>query len=74
MLDSVSLKLKGDFADSHVTTDPVVLSLKNGEACIIRIIADIGTKMPVDVDYNGSVVIPQLGISIADFVIRRLPD
>lgn len=74
MSGSVSLQLKGDFANCHVTTEPENLTLKNGEGCIIRIIAKIGSKMPVDADHTGSVVIPELGLTIADFIIRRLPD
>jgi hypothetical protein len=74
MSGSVNLEVVGDFPGCKVVTDPEVLSLKNGEGCIIRILADIGARTPVDTDHPGSVVIPELGITIADFVIRRLPD
>ncbi len=71
---SVSLQVSGDFADSLVTVEPEILSLKNGEGAIIRILVTIGKQMLDGVDHHGTVLIPELGITIAEFVIHKLPD
>ena len=74
MSGSVTLGLNGDFADSEVTVEPDRLSLKNGEGASIRIRAKIGGKTSVEQDYRGTVVINELGIQLAEFIVRRLPD
>jgi hypothetical protein len=74
MSGSVTLSINGDFADSKVTVEPDTLSLKNGEGAIIRILATIGSKTSVDQDYQGAVRINELGIQLAEFIVRRLPD
>jgi hypothetical protein len=74
MSGTVTLQAVGDFAGTKVTVDPETLTLKNGEGAIIRILAAIGKQTPVDVDHPGIVVIPELGLQIAEFMVRRLPD
>lgn len=74
MSGTVTLQAVGDFADTKVSVDPETLTLKNGEGAIIRVLASIGNKTPVDVDHPGMVVIPELGLQVAEFVVRRLAD
>lgn len=74
MEGTVTLRAVGEFADSNIKIEPETLSLKNGEGAIIRILATIGKKLSVEEDYRGTVVIPELGLQVAEFVVRRLPD
>lgn len=74
MSGTVTLGIKGEFSNSVVTVEPDTLTLKNGEGCIIRILAKIGNKMPVDEDFRGTVIINELGMQLSEFIVRRLPD
>lgn len=71
---TATLKVMGDFGDSKITVEPDTLTLKTGESAIVRIVAKIGAKAPVEAQTPGAVMIHELGIPVAEFVVCRLPD
>lgn len=74
MEGTVTMKVRGEFAGAKVRVEPERLSLKNGEGAIIRILATIGDQVPVNEKHPGVVVVPELGMQVAEFVVCRLPD
>lgn len=71
---TATLKVMGDFGDSEVSVEPDTLTLKTGESAIVRIVARIGAQTPVEAQQPGAVIVNELGISVAEFVVCRLPD
>jgi len=71
---NVHLVVQGELDERHVRTDPARFTLKPGEGTIVRILATIDEKLPVDRDHVGSVVAPGLSNQGVPFIVRRLPD
>lgn len=71
---NVHLVVQGELDERHVRTDPARFTLKPGEGTIVRILATIDEKLPVDRDHVGSVVTPGLSSQGVPFIVRRLPD
>lgn len=71
---TVSLQVVGDFPGMEVSMDPETLSMAVNESAIVRILAKITARATENVDYPGLVRIPELGMDVAEFVVRRLPD
>jgi len=74
MSGTVSLIINGDFAEASVEPEPKSLSLEAGESAIVRILVDIDDSLEVNKNYSGSMIIPELGVKVAEFIVRRLPD
>lgn len=68
----VHLVVQGELDERHVRVDPARLKLKAGESAIVRILASIDDKMPVDRDHVGTVVAPGLSNQGVPFIVRRL--
>lgn len=45
-----------------------------GEPGIIRIMATLHDRLPEGVSYPGVVLLEELNVKVADFVLQRLPD
>lgn len=71
---TVTFQIVGEFSKARVETDPATLSLNVDESTIVRVLAHIDTSLEVNKDYAGVVMIPELGLKLTDFVVRRLPD
>lgn len=71
---NVHLVVQGELDERVVSVDPARLTLKPGESAIVRILARIDDKLPVDRDHVGSVVAPGLTNQGVPFIVRRLPD
>ncbi len=71
---NVHLLVQGELAEPAVTVDPARLTLKAGDSAIVRILARIDDKLPVDRDHVGSVVAPGLTSQGVPFIVRRLSD
>ena len=70
----VHLVVQGELDERHVRVEPARLKLKAGESAIVRILASIDQKLPVDRDHVGSVVAPGLSNQGVPFIVRRLAD
>jgi|GEM_PF-2233944 len=71
---NVHLVVQGELDERTVSVDPARLVLKPGENAIVRILARIDDKLPVDHDHVGSVVAPGLTNQGVPFIVRRLAD
>jgi len=71
---NVHLVVQGELDERTVSVDPARLVLKPNESTIVRILARIDDKLPVDHDHVGSVVAPGLTNQGVPFIVRRLPD
>lgn len=74
MSGTVSLQVQGDFGNTRVQVEPENLTLAVGEGAIVRVIAHMDKHLEENRDYPGTVIIPELGLKVTDFIIRRLPD
>lgn len=70
----LTLRVLGEFADTKVWTEPASLSLQDGKAEVVRVMAKIGKKTEADHDVPGSVTLAELDRKVTDFVLRKLPD
>lgn len=71
---SISLQIQGEFEGVELSVDPAKLDLEIGANELVRILASITSKAPVGKDIAGVVMIPELGLRVAEFVVRRLAD
>jgi len=71
---SVHLIVQGELDERVVQVEPARLALKQGEGAIVRILARIDEKLPVNQDLLGSIVAPGLSNQGVPFIVRRLPD
>jgi hypothetical protein len=71
---NVHLVVQGELDERTVSVDPARLVLKPSESTIVRILARIDDKLPVDHDHIGSVVAPGLTNQGVPFIVRRLAD
>jgi hypothetical protein len=71
---SISLQIQGEFEGIELSVDPATLDMEIGANELVRILATITTKTPIDKDMSGVVIIPELGLRVAEFVVRRLAD
>jgi hypothetical protein len=71
---NVHLVVQGELDERHVRVDPSRLVLKPGAGTVVRILAQIDEKLPVDRDHVGSVVAPGLSAQAIPFIVRRLAD
>jgi hypothetical protein len=71
---SVHLVVQGELDERVVSVDPARLKLKPGESTIVRILARIDDKLPLDKDHVGTVVAPGLSSQGVPFIVRRLAD
>ncbi|RDH84490.1 MAG: hypothetical protein DIZ80_03150 [endosymbiont of Galathealinum brachiosum] len=71
---TVTLQVKGEFSGAKVVSDPETLSLDVGESAIVRVLVKIDNNLKENTDYPGVVVIPELGLKVTEFVVRRLPE
>lgn len=74
MSGTVTLCIEGDFPGIDVKVEPETLTMAKDESTIIRILAHMTNKLPVDIDFPGIVKIAEMDMKIAEFVVRRLPD
>ena len=71
---AVHLVVQGEVDERHVQVEPARLSLKPGEGAIVRILARIDEKLPLEQDLPGAVVAPGLSSQGVPFIVRRLAD
>jgi hypothetical protein len=71
---AVHLVLQGEVDERHVRVEPSRLNLKPGEGAIVRILARIDEKLPLEQDLPGAVVAPGLSSQGVPFIVRRLAD
>lgn len=71
---SISLQIQGDFEGVELDVDPAKLDLDVDANELVRILATFTSKAPVEKDMTGVVIIPELGLRVAEFVVRRLAD
>jgi len=71
---SISLQIQGDFEGINLEVDPAKLDLEVDANELVRILATFTSKAPVEKDMTGVVMIPELGLRVAEFVVRRLAD
>jgi hypothetical protein len=71
---NVHLVIQGELDERVVSVDPARFTLNPGESTIVRILARIDDKLPVDHDHVGLVVAPGLTNQGVPFIVRRLPD
>lgn len=71
---AVHLVLQGEVDERHVRVEPARLNLKPGEGAIVRILARIDEKLPLEQDLPGAVVAPGLSSQGVPFIVRRLAD
>lgn len=71
---AVHLVLQGEVDERHVQVEPARLNLKPGEGAIVRILARIDEKLPLEQDLPGAVVAPGLSSQGVPFIVRRLAD
>lgn len=74
MSGTVTLQVKGDFSGAKVVSEPKTLSLDIGENAIVRVLVKIDNNLEENKDYPGVLIIPELGLKVTEFVVRRLPD
>lgn len=70
----IPLQIQGEFEGVELSVDPAKLDLEIGANELVRILASITSKAPVGKDMAGVVMIPELGLRVAEFVVRRLAD
>ena len=72
---SISLQIQGEFEGTKIELDPnSKLELDINANALVRILAKITDKTPINQDMPGVVIIPELGLRVAEFVVRRLED
>lgn len=71
---SISLQIQGDFEGVELDVDPAKLDLDVDANELVRILATFTSKAPIEKDMAGVVIIPELGLRVAEFVVRRLAD
>lgn len=71
---AVHLVLQGEVDERHVRVEPARLNLKPGEGAIVRILARIDEKLPLEQDLPGAVVAPGLSSQGVPFIVRRLAE
>ncbi len=71
---NVHLVVQGELGEPHVRVDPERITLQPGAGAIVRVLAAIDARLPVDRDHVGSVVAPGLSSQGVPFIVRRLPD
>lgn len=71
---AVHLVVQGEVDERHVRVEPARLNLKPGEGAIVRILARIDEKLPLEQDLPGAVVAPGLSSQGVPFIVRRLAD
>lgn len=71
---TVSMQFNTEFEGVSLEVEPSELTLDVGGSEFVRILAKITNKTAIDTDMPGFVLIPELGIKVAEFVVRRLPD
>jgi hypothetical protein len=71
---NVHLVVQGELDERVVSVEPARLVLKPGEGAIVRVLARIDDKLPIDRDHLGAVVAPGLTSQGVPFIVRRLPD
>jgi hypothetical protein len=70
----VHLVVQGEVDERHVRVEPSRFTLKAGEGVVVRILATIDDKLPVEQDLPGAVVAPGLSSQSVPFIVRRLAD
>jgi hypothetical protein len=70
----VHLMVQGELDEGVVSVDPAQLTLQPHASAIVRILAHIDDRLPVDRDHVGSIVAPGLSTQGVPFIVRRLPD
>jgi hypothetical protein len=70
----VHLVVQGEVDERHVRVEPNRFTLKAGEGVVVRILATIDDKLPVEQDLPGAVVAPGLSSQSVPFIVRRLAD
>lgn len=71
---NISLQVQGEFEGLQIELDPNKLELDINANVLVRILAKISDKTPLNQDMPGTVLIPELGLRVAEFVVRRLED
>lgn len=71
---SISLQIQGEFDGATLEVDPPKLDFEVDANEMVRILAKITAKAPVEKDMVGVVIVPELGLRVAEFVVRRLAD
>ncbi|OUS13663.1 hypothetical protein A9Q89_02330 [Gammaproteobacteria bacterium 53_120_T64] len=70
---TLNFEIIGDFPGIKVYMDPKSITLDPGESLIIRVMAEMNDEIPVGVNFPGVVVIVELKLKVAEFVLQRLP-
>jgi hypothetical protein len=70
----VHLLVQGEVDERHARVEPSRFTLKAGEGVIVRILATIDEKLPIEQDLPGAVVAPGLSNQSVPFIVRRLAD
>lgn len=70
---NVHLLVQGELDERVVSVEPSRLTLAPRQGAIVRILARIDDKLPVDHDHAGSIVAPGLSNQGVPFIVRRLP-
>ncbi len=71
---SLTFKIIGDFPGIEIFMEPPSIEIPMGESAIIRIMAGINDQLPEGVNYPGAVLLEELNVKVAEFVLQRLPD
>lgn len=71
---NIHLVVQGELSEPVVSLEPADLTLKPGQNAIVRILALMDDKLPVDRDHVGAVVAPGLIHQGMPFIVRRLAD
>lgn len=71
---TVTMQYDGDFPGVTLEIEPPEITLDVGGSELVRILAKFSNKAEINKDMSGFVFIPELGVRVAEFVMKRLPD